>query len=705
MTKKFIYGVCYTGLALVFQQGAFANETTAPSEAISLEEITVTARRRTENLKDVPDSITVLNSGTIENAGVTSVDGVAALTSNLNYMNYEQPGVVAVSIRGISQLRIGQASVAFVVDGVTVYNPQEFSQELYDIQQIEVLKGPQGALYGINSIGGAINITTKQPTNELEGMIKLGYAEGNDRKAFATLSGPIAEDKVLFRVSANYRKADGLLNDILDRNADFREEYGVRGKLLFNLNDKLSLDLRANYSYLDAGAFYFQPEQHLFPGDGAILGEINADAPEFSKRKVKGTSAKLSYDMDFARLDLISAWTKLASHGLQDGDTLALSGLEFTEDNSARTLVQEVRLTSPDDQRFRWILGGLYMHFKRETDVHVLLNLNGPFNGGAGVPSEKLLVDVAQTLDDLKNNIYAVFGQANYDIMDDLELTMALRYDQDDAKITRIDGVPQSDSFKSLQPKVSLAYHVTEDAMTYATFSKGFRSGGFNSVPVFVDEYKKEETTNFEIGMKSDLFDGKALLSLSGFYTDYKNQQIFIFDLATASQSLINAPSSEILGLEVELSSRPVEGLDLNASFGYLDTKLKSFPALPSASVDTTLIPGNKIPLNTEYTFNFSAQYTHPITDRWSALGRIDVERRGKMYWQADNLDVQKAFNLVNLRAGVETDSLSVMAYAKNLFDKKYLENYFPSEWIGFIDLSYPSNNRRQFGVEASYRF
>ncbi|MEZ5982964.1 MAG: TonB-dependent receptor [Parvularculaceae bacterium] len=702
MKKMKMLMLCGAALPLV-AQGAAAQDGAGSEPAASSDTITVTARRRTENLQDVPDSVTVLGSEVIEDAGVRGINDVAAMTSNLNYMNYEQPGVVAVSIRGISQLRIGQASVAFVVDGVTVYNPQEFSQELFDIQQIEVLKGPQGALYGINSIGGAINITTKQPSNEIEGMVRLGYAKGNEKKAFARVSGPLVEDKVLFSVSGNYRKTDGLLNDIYGRDVDAAEETGLRGRLVFNLADNLTADFRGTYTRLDAGALYFAPEQNLFGGE--VLGEINADVLQHTERNVGSASGKISYEAGFATVDFISAWTKLTSSVHQDGDTTGLSAFEFIGDNEAKTIVEEIRFTSPSDQRFRWIFGGLYMNFNRYETTDIMLNLNGPFNGGAGVPSEKDLVVASQNLDDLENNIYAVFGQINYDVLDNLELTLALRYDADHAKITRIGGATQTDTYSAWQPKASLAYHFTDDLMGYATFSKGFRSGGFNSVNVFGADYKQEGTTNYEAGVKSTLFGGKATLSLAGFYTDYKDQQIFIYDLATSSQNLVNAPDSRIYGVEVDFAARPFEGLDFNASFGYLDTKLKSFPDLPSASVDTSIIPGKRIPLSTEYTANVSAQYEHPIAGDWSGFGRVDYERRGDMYWQADNLDVQKAFNLVNLRAGIENDNFTASVYVKNAFDKAYLENFFPGEWLGFIDLSYPSNNRRQYGFEASYKF
>ncbi len=692
------------GAALPFMAVSALAQETPDAGSSGDDEIVVTARSRAENLLQVPDSVTVLSASTIENAGVRGLNEVSALTSNLNYMNYEQPGVVAVSLRGVSQLRIGQAPVAFVVDGVTVYNPQEFSQEMFDVQQIEVLKGPQGALYGINSIGGAINITTRAPSNEFEGVARVGAAEGNERRGFVRISGPLVEDRVLFSASANFRTTDGLLDDIYGRDIDFADEVGVRGRLLLNFNDRLSADLRANYTNLDAGALYFAPEQEVFPGDGTIVGEVNADLLGRSSREVGGASAKITYEADFGRIDFINAWTQLTSDADQDGDTSALSAMEFYANNDTETLVHELRLTSHDDERLRWIVGGLVMNFERDTETGVYLNLNGPMFGGPGVPADKSLILAAQLADALENEIYAVFGQVNYDLTDALELTLALRYDADSATIDR-GALVESETFSAWQPKVSLSYDLTDDVMVYGTYSEGFRSGGFNTVDVFGARYEQEGTQNYEVGVKSRLWGGRGALSVAAFRTEYENQQIFVFDLGTASQNLVNAPSSEISGFEVELSARPFEGFDLNMSYGYLDTTINSFPDLPSASIDTSAIPGRHIPLNSEYTFNVSAQYTAPLGGAWSAFGRVDFERRGPMYWQADNLDVQEAFNLVNFRLGVERGDFTAALYVNNASDEEYLENYFPGEWIGFIDMSYPSNHRRQVGFEASYHF
>ena len=220
--------------------------------AYSLEEIVVTSRKREERLQDVPDSISAFTSSAIENANIKSVADVTSLVPNLSIVQTQQPGVDFLVIRGIGQARNQDPPVAVVIDGVQMTNAYALTQELIDIERIEVLKGPQGALYGRNAIGGAINIVTKKPGNELEGKIVGGVGNGGHWEAKGVLSGPIIKDKLFLRVAGSYEDFNGLINNVyLNHKVDFMTNRAFRGRLLFLPTDKLTLDFRASIQDLD----------------------------------------------------------------------------------------------------------------------------------------------------------------------------------------------------------------------------------------------------------------------------------------------------------------------------------------------------------------------------------------------------------------------------------------------------------------------
>ena len=242
---------------------ATANAQSGSSDVI--EEILVTARRRNERLKDVPVSMTAFTSQDIQSAGIELPHHAIALTPNVTVIQVQNAGNSFVTIRGISQNRNTEPSVATLVDGVLMSNPAQFNQELFDIQQIEILRGPQGAVYGRNAIGGAILINTRAPTDEFEGRITAGYESGPGYKVQGVLSGPIGDsDAWKFRASASYKDNDGQLDNVfLGEEADPYEDISGRIKLLYQPSDDFSADFRASFSNLESQALYYQIRESL----------------------------------------------------------------------------------------------------------------------------------------------------------------------------------------------------------------------------------------------------------------------------------------------------------------------------------------------------------------------------------------------------------------------------------------------------------
>ena len=254
MRKMMIQGlIASTALSMSLTIPTWAADA-AEGDTLTLEEIVVTSRKREENLQAVPDSVTAFDAVTIENAGIDDVQDFIDLTPNISIRETFRAGVTFITMRGITTGQQGWAPVTYVVDGVQAGSLDAINQgALMDIERIEVLKGPQGALYGAGAIAGAINVVTKKPTNEMEGRIKGSYARANDIKLSGAISGPLVEDKILFRIGAYYRNTDGLIKSTDGVGLDFEEQATIRGRLLFNFED-VTIDLQASYSDITAGA-------------------------------------------------------------------------------------------------------------------------------------------------------------------------------------------------------------------------------------------------------------------------------------------------------------------------------------------------------------------------------------------------------------------------------------------------------------------
>jgi iron complex outermembrane receptor protein len=395
----------------------------AHAQEIGGNEIVVTARQRSESLQKVPDSVTAFSSQTIEEAGIRSIDDVTNLMPNISLVDTQDAGTVAINIRGIGQVRNGEAPVALVIDGVQMTSTDMIKQALFDLEQIEVLKGQQDALYGRNAIGGAINITTKRSTNELEGRVSLDYSNGDDRRVSGTLSGALVPDLLLFRFTGDYRKFDGVFNNVtLNRKVDFLEDVNLRGRLLFTPSERLTIDLRGAYGDLKAGASWYIPLPNGQPNNTSI--PIQADFLGESPRKVKDGSLKIDYEFDAFILSSISAFNDTKIDLSEDLDWLPVAILGATQLRGYKSYTQEFRLSSPSSQRLRWTAGAYLVDAKRSVDTVVLISPNPT---ASGLPeSAYIQFPVARATEDILT--MAAYGQVNYSATDKLELTAALRY-------------------------------------------------------------------------------------------------------------------------------------------------------------------------------------------------------------------------------------------------------------------------------------
>lgn len=689
------------GAALLLTDAALAAE---PNSG-GIEEILVTSRKREERLQDVPDTISAFTSETIEGAGIRSVADVAEMVPNLSIVQTQQPGVDFLVIRGVGQARNQEPPVAMVIDGVQLTSSYGLTQELFDVERIEVLKGPQGALYGRNAIAGAINIVTKKPTNEFEGRLTAGVGNGFFWETSGALSGPIVEDRLLFRVAGSYQDFDGNIHNVTqNKDVNFFDTLALRGRLLFTPNEKLTFDLRASYEDMDSGAAYFKPVSGLDDLKGPVVGEY----PGVAERKLEEYALKIDYEFSGATLTSVTSYSKTNSLIDEEVDYFPIPILHALQVLDVDAFSQELRLTSNQDSRFRWMFGGYYLDLERSlgTDISVDFDNYLAFLFGGETSTEANFVPLSSALALDDDKAYAGFGQINYDILDNLELTVALRYDKN--KKRQFDAILQQNYAKNFdlwQPKVSLAYTINDDAMVYATVGRGFRSGGFNATPTLGRIFDAEETTSYEVGFKTTWFD--RMLSVNGavFQTDYDDRQEFILIVAEGAQALINIPKSRVRGAELEVAARPVEGLELQASLGLMDTKIRQFDGTAYGFPPTTVFVGNQLPFAYGWSYTLAAQYRVPVYGDFDLVTRVDYSGKGDMAWHLDGFDTQPSVHLVNARVSLETEQIQFTIWAENLFNEKYHNEFIAPQWSGGLSqLAYPGQPRR-YGARATYRF
>ena len=718
-------------------------------EAEGLEEILVTARKRDEALIDVPVAINVFNDEEISSAGIRRPQDFIALTPNMTMVQTQNQGTSFIVVRGISQARNSEPSVAVLIDGVLMANPSQFNQELYDIERIQVLKGPQGALYGRNAIGGAVIIETREPGDEIEGSVMAGYESGPGYAVRGGVGGPVGDtDAWKFQVSGSYFDTDGHIdNPFLGEEADPFEDLSGRAKLIWEPNDSMKADLRVYMSQVDTQALYFNITEQV--DDTSLPVRVNNRG--VNERDMYGASLKLDFDLGGGTLTSITAYDELEE--LLTGDQfdfvpvdegiLGRCGLVFCVQDQAQhqwldvdALSQEIRYTSPADQRFRWILGA----YAIATDRFISTGNVFDFNTGVvpevkTQPLPRFNPQVSYLADSQDNLAWAVFGEISYDLTDRVEASVALRYDRDERENTTEtpqEFLPTADAFTGqvreetwddLQPKATLRFKPNDDLMTYLSYSRGFRSGGFNQTGVgstpfpiagIDDLFDQETADTFEAGVKAQFADGRVSTSAAVFYTEAKGSYFFVFDPNTSTQNLGNLDKVEYMGFEAELQAQVTDGLEVYLRGGYTDSEIKeehrtddAIPPLPSDV-------GNQAPLVSEYTINVGALWRIPLGGSdWDFFIRPDYQIIGPTWFYPDNFTERDTVDLLNLRAGIETDSWSLVAWSRNLTDEEYNTEWSPGPNFGLFPFPNPgyANNfvfkaqPRVWGVDLTYRF
>jgi iron complex outermembrane recepter protein len=730
-----------------------------PAQTSELEEIVVTARKRDESFQNVPITLSVFTAQDIKSAGIESPRDFIAMVPNMTLVEVQNVGNSFVTIRGISQARNSEPSVAVLVDGVLEPNPYMFSQQLNDIRQIEVLKGPQGALYGRDAIAGAIIVHTADPTDHFEGNALVGLGNGLSERGQLALSGPLDSAGTLkYRLSLDAYNTDGYLQNVyLDRKADPYRDYSGRLRMTWTPADNFTADFRFIYDYVDTTAYYYiipraveaNPfSQFTTPGDANdTTSPIQNNNLGSDTRSILDTALKLDFHLDYGTITSVTDYNHTKEIDTGDaydfrpvttsfnyaatsfGVPTPAQGGPFDESQSqfidVQTYSQELRFTSPVVSGFSWIAGAYFIHTERFISTGNLVDR------GLGVPRVYYtpIVDPANPFatntsvtflaDSQNNNAWAVFANATYDFSKQWELDLAIRYDEDQRQ-NRTDtpaaflpvGTPPNSSgevrkvtFSEPQPKATLRYKPSDDWTIYGGWSRGFRSGGFNQTGVGAVAIANgilgvNDIFQAEVADTTEIgFKGQLLdrrLTMDGAIFYTKSTNGYFFVyIAANSTQNLGNLSAEYKGAEFSLTAHPTDQWDLYAGFGVTDSRI-------TAMADPTVI-GNQAPLVSRNTINAGVQFRQPISNDLTGTARLDFNEIGRTYWEPYNITSRDPVSLVDLRLGLQAKQWTLTAWSKNLTNKIYNAEFSPGNvgGAGFLWRALP----RRYGLDLGYKF
>ena len=678
-----------------------AQEDTTPAQSANsanttLEEVVVTAQRRSEGLQNVPIAITAISGDTLQKAGVESVGALVQLTPSLQFG--QRFGNVFIAVRGIGQAGqdIGsQSGVTVSQDGVPLLNHFMMDGTFLDVARVEVLRGPQGTFEGRNATGGAINVYSNQPTETFAGALAATAGNYGFLGVRGVFSGPLVSDRLMARVAFQRNDSDGWLkNEFLHT----RRNDTDLGQLRVSLLGKVTEDLTVR-------AILEGTKDRGNPTFATVLGRARPDKPTVvealglprndienlvvytnhtDQRDSEDKKAILIANWDLNANFAVASTTGYITHDLvlTDSDNDGTSG-DFSDFPlvaiRVKQFTQDLTATANLGERTDLVGGAFYMH--GDSTQPLILSVPPTLIRGFNYHPVEIL------------DSYAVYGQLRHQLTDSLRVTVGGRYTIDDKDFS-MDGTiigtsflrTAGDSWGAFTPRFVLDYVSSDNTLLYLSASRGFKSGGFNTfgdVSLPVNLFDPEFVWNYEAGLKAAFLDRALRLGVTGFFSDYTNLQQTLFRINPQTgvryPRVENAASAEIKGVELDVEAIPFRGLRLRASGTWLDAKFGRFtsidPIYPERGEQD--LTGNRLPQAPEWQFGVSGEYSLPISATVAITARADYKWQSNLYFDLFNnpLNTQDTYGLLNgsLSIGTLDEKWSLTAFARNAFDKRYV--------------------------------
>jgi iron complex outermembrane receptor protein len=701
---------------------ASAQQSTGPTQTTSqttdddgtvrlrLPTVTVTAQKEPETVQDVPVSVTAVTEQTLEDAGINSVSDAAQYAPNTFFNEFTARKLSNPRFRGVGSSP-GNPGVTTYIDGVPQLNANSSSIELLDVSQIEFVRGPQSALFGRNTLGGLVNITSARPSfRNWSGRVVGPYGNFSSGSLQASASGPLVADKLALGVGIGYSGREGYtVNDVTGHDLDSRSAVFGKAQVLWT----------AGAAWTVRGIF---SAERARDGDYALndLGalrsnsfHVSRDFEGFTHRDLVTPTlhvGRTGRTVDFSSVTGFVWWK---TEDLTDLDYLPLPLITRSNNEKDHQFTQEFRVASAknaairlsDGVTLRW-QGGLFLFTQNYNQDAI--NTFSPYVLSLLVPVEVSQHSPQSELDDKG---FGLYGRGTFTVRN-LDLTIGLRADHESKKadlntffapaLFQGTTVHAERGFTAASPQFTVAYRVVSSKSVYFTAARGFKAGGFNpSSPPGSEAYGEEHSWNYEGGVKTSWWGERFSANGAVFYIDWSNLQVNVPNPFVPAQFYIsNAGGASSKGFELELSARPMSGVDLFGSLGYANARFGDEGVSGGVSV-----AGNRVSNSPEYTTNVGAQYSRALRRDVNLRVRAELVRYGDLQYDDANTAGQPAYSLTHLRAGVHGARLFGEAWMRNAFDTRYVPTAFafpgltPSGFIG--ELGAP----RTFGVRAGVTF
>lgn len=720
---------------LLTSSAVYSQTTIDTTKTKQLEEVIVTANKREESIIKVNTSITSLSSKKLEDTRTWGLSGLTALVPNYNYQELGVSFQQIQSIRGI-QVFSENPAVSTYIDDVNNIDILANGFAFTDIERIEILRGPQGTLYGRNAMGGVVNIITKKPTNQTNGFAETSFGNLGLQRYSTGIKTPIIKDKLYFGLNGLYQTQDGFLKNNIsgtsatDTNLNGKSVGGEKNlygnmflKWLVNNRFHLTLNLKGQQDKSNNSGFMVSQFSDTYAFANPDV--INLSRIQSHERNILNTSLVAKYNADKFTITSISALQTI-SFGFKDLDFPGIYHSYY--DGKIGELLppqkvwsQELRINSHSDNKFQYT-AGVYAFTQKgyEPTTNTAYELSDAEAAAFGLPSGTYLINRNRS----NNSGLAGFGEMSYQLTNKLKATVGLRYDYEKREatfngfgdamlfngvVTEINpNITADGNYSAISPKFSVNYSVNELSNIYATYTRGFRAGGINasSLPVGVRQtFDPEYSNNYEIGYKSFLLDKKLSIGASAFLIQWKDLQFYnlVAPFTYARENVGNAQSA---GIEIEVSALPVKGLQLDGSFGFNPTEYKGFDLkrvnFGTGVESTTAIGGNKLSNAPTHTLFLGAQYEYSINQKLKAIVRGEIRNLGKQYTDIQNQIEQPSYTLLNSRIGLTYGKYSLFIWGQNLTNERYLA-------YGNPDSSFGRQSRmaqpRTFGLTLSAKF
>lgn len=724
--------------SLLLPAASFQVHAQPEAESAAIEEVIVTARKREESLQDTPISITAFSSSSLEEANMADLRDIGKYTPGMSFTSYGMGSneAGAIFLRGIGQsdhMVTTDPGVGLYIDGVYVGRNQGAALDLLDLERVEVLRGPQGTLFGKNTIGGAVNVISRKPTGTAGGHVSLTVGQDGRLNGSFSAEMPFGNQAAML-VSLLSKQRDGVGEQIFT-GAETGDEDSVSGRAQLYWHGEtaeFSLAVDASrarqaampHSFYEQAGWLGVAPCYQRAGDGYAPCPSGTEGDPFDSYSLDdldtgqdlfGVSATLEWDVsDGVTLKSITAYRDMDYLGSLEFDGAPQRIVYYRETGGSDQFSQELQLYGSRGGTLDWI-GGLY-YFTEDGD-------NDQDNDQFGALGHRLT--------EVETESYAVFGQVTMAVTDRLKITGGLRYTDESKDYDLVfrsldangvqaydDGgqplyvVPPTaldDAWDALSGTINLSYGISDGVMVYGTYSRGFRSGGYAarpSRPSSVGAYDPEYANMFEMGIKALTLEDRLRVNAAIYRNDYEDYQAQVNRVGDRFDTrVLNAAEAEIDGVELEVTALLSPIFRVDATFAYTDAKITKVDLDPS--LEANFSAGHRLPYVSKYTFSISPQLDFRLANGDGVLARLDYSYRDDFFGQIANspFERENGYGLVNARIEYRSADRdwSVALYGINLADEKYtrVRNYFP----GFLGFAIWNTDRREIGLSARYDF